>query len=80
MGFSSFSSLSSFSSDVFREEKGLGTMLWEGGFVSSREQVGFSGRRILACRFRGNPCQRWAIIIGFCVNEDSILKNRLTRG
>ena len=41
MGFSSFSSLSSFSSDVFREEKGLGTMLWEGDFVSSREQVGF---------------------------------------
>ena len=27
-----------------------------------------------------NPCQRWAIIIGFCANEDSILENRLTRG
>ena len=77
MGFSSFSS---FSSGVFREENGLGTMLLGGGFVSSREQVGFSGRRILACRFSGNPCQRRAIIIGFCVNEDSILENRLTRG
>ena len=57
-----------------------GTMRWGGDFVSSREQVGFSGRKILACRFRGNPCQRRAIIIGFCVNEDSILENRLTRG
>ena len=38
------------------------------------------GKDSFSCQRRRNPCQRRAIIIENGVNENSILKNRLTRG